>query len=44
MKILKYLFYKLFGIKKTYRERNLFILEASIALEDDYEINDDKFE
>ena len=43
-KILKYLFYKLFGIKKTYRERNLFILEASIGLEDDYEINDDKFE
>ena len=40
MKILKYLFYKLFGIKKTYRERNLFILEASRGLEDD----DDKFE
>ena len=37
MKMLKYLFYRLFRIKK-YKERKLFILEASIGLDEEDDI------
>ena len=37
MKILKYLFYRLFRIKKC-KERKLFILEASIGLDEEDDI------